>query len=252
LNPGNITDKSEISNIVEAARQRSIPIRIGVNGGSLPKDLIDSEGLSARAMVQGALRHIKMLEELDFHDIKVSVKTSSVPLTIESYRLMSKTRDYPLHLGITEAGTELKGSVKSAIGIGVLLAEGIGDTIRVSLTSDPVREVIVAKEILKDLEIRKGLQIVSCPTCGRTEIDLIALTKKVEEKLSGLEDADLTVAVMGCVVNGPGEAKEADFAICGGKAEGLIFQAGNLVKKVPENSLVNELQRIISQYLDET
>ena len=179
--------------------------------------------------------------------MKISVKASSVPLTLDSYRLLSEKVEYPLHLGVTEAGTEFAGSIKSAIGIGTLLAEGIGDTIRVSLTSEPIAEIRVAKEILKSLDLRKGMKIISCPTCGRTEIDLISIAREVEEKLAPFSEHDLTIAVMGCVVNGPGEAREADFGLAGGKGEGLIFQKGKIIKKVPENRLVDELISIITE-----
>ncbi len=251
LNPGNISNQEKVCRIVDTAGEHRIPIRIGVNGGSLPKDILNKYGHTSTALVESALRHIQILERLNFHDIKVSVKTSSVPLTIESYRLLSKKIDYPLHLGITEAGTEFVGTIRSSIGIGTLLAEGIGDTIRVSLTADPILEIKVAKEILKSLDLRKGLRIISCPTCGRTEIDIIRLTDEVEKMLKDFAETDLTVAVMGCVVNGPGEAKEADFAICGGKSEGLIFKAGEFIKKVPESALVEELFRIINEHIDE-
>ena len=200
-------------------------------------------------MVESALRHIKILEDLAFYDIKVSAKASSIPLMLESYRKLSKACDYPLHLGITEAGTTLSGSIKSAIALGILLEEGIGDTIRVSLTANPVQEVIVAKEILRNLGLRKGLNIISCPTCGRTRIDLIGLTEQVEKALKNYSDYPLTIAVMGCAVNGPGEAKEADFGIAGGIKEGLLFAKGEIVKKVPEELLVKELLALIQNHI---
>ncbi|MDP2173128.1 MAG: flavodoxin-dependent (E)-4-hydroxy-3-methylbut-2-enyl-diphosphate synthase [Candidatus Cloacimonadaceae bacterium] len=245
INPGNIEKRNHVETLVAAAKDRGVPIRIGVNSGSLPRDLLDKYGLTANAMVEAALRHVRILEDLNYDRIKISVKASHVPLMLESYRLLSAKCDYPLHLGITESGTLLSGSVKSSLALGILLAEGIGDTIRVSLTSDPVQEVIVAKEILKALELRKGLNIISCPTCGRTRIDLIALTKKVETALQKYADLPITVAVMGCAVNGPGEAREADYGIAGGDGEGLLFAHGKIVKKVPEDRLVEELMALI-------
>ena len=247
LNPGNIGIYQNVLKVVEAAKERKIPIRIGVNSGSLSKEKIAKYGVNAEAIVESALEHVAILEKANYHEMKISVKASSVPLTLESYRLLSKKVDYPLHLGITEAGTEFCGTIRSSIGIGALLAEGIGDTIRVSLTADPIEEIKVAKEILKSLNLRKGLKIISCPTCGRTEIDLISIAKEVEKKLRKFADYDLTVAVMGCVVNGPGEAREADFGIAGGKKEGLIFKKGEILKKVPEKQLVDELVSVIQE-----
>ncbi len=245
LNPGNIGSKQNVLKVVDAARVRKIPIRIGVNSGSLSKEKLKKYGVTAKGIVESALEHVAILEKANYHEMKISVKASSVPLTIESYRLLSKKVDYPLHLGITEAGTEFAGTIKSSIGIGALLGEGIGDTIRVSLTADPVKEVLVAKEILKSLHLRKGLEIISCPTCGRTEIDIISLTQKVEKQLKPFSEMDLTVAVMGCIVNGPGEAREADYGIAGGEQEGLLFKKGKIIKKVPEKNLLNELMAII-------
>ena len=245
LNPGNIGSEQKVLKVVEAARVRKIPIRIGVNSGSLSKEKLKKYGVTAKGIVESALEHVAILEKANYHEMKISVKASSVPLTIESYRLLSQKIDYPLHLGVTEAGTEFTGTIKSSIGIGSLLAEGIGDTIRVSLTADPVKEVLVAKEILKSLHLRKGLEIISCPTCGRTEIDIISLTKKVEKQLKPFSKLDLTIAVMGCVVNGPGEAREADYGIAGGELEGLLFKKGKIIKKVPEKDLLNELMAII-------
>ncbi|MEN6444954.1 MAG: flavodoxin-dependent (E)-4-hydroxy-3-methylbut-2-enyl-diphosphate synthase [Candidatus Cloacimonas sp.] len=250
INPGNIGNIEGVQRLVAAAKERNIPIRIGVNSGSLPKDLLQKYGVSSKAMVEAALRHIKILEDLGFYEIKISAKASSIPLMIESYRELSKACNYPLHLGVTEAGTILKGSIKSSIALGILLEEGIGDTIRVSLTADPVQEVIVAQEILKDLGLRKGLNIISCPTCGRTRIDLIHLTEKVEKALEPYKNYPLSIAVMGCAVNGPGEAKEADFGIAGGINEGLLFAKGEIVKKVPEDNLVEELLSLIKQYIN--
>ncbi len=245
LNPGNIGSEQNVLKIVDAAKIRKIPIRIGVNSGSLSKEKIKKYGVTSEAIIESALEHIAILEKANYYEMKISVKASSVPLTIESYRLLSRKIDYPLHLGVTEAGTEYVGTIKSSIGIGTLLSEGIGDTIRVSLTADPVKEVVAAKEILKSLNLRKGLEIISCPTCGRTEIDVISIANEVEKKLKFLYESDLTIAVMGCIVNGPGEAREADFGIAGGKNEGLIFQKGKIIKKVPENILVSELIKLI-------
>ena len=245
INPGNIGSRDKVEEVVKAAAERKVPIRIGVNSGSLPKHLLAKYGVSAQAMVEAALEHVRILEELHFDAIKVSVKASRIPLMLESYRLLSQKVDYPLHLGVTEAGSLLSGSVKSALGLGILLSEGIGDTIRVSLTSDPVQEVIVGKQILRNLGLRRGLDIISCPTCGRTRIDLIALVHEVEEALRPYSDIPLTVAVMGCAVNGPGEAREADFGIAGGDGEGLLFARGEVVKKVREADLVWELLALI-------
>ncbi|MCK4695192.1 MAG: flavodoxin-dependent (E)-4-hydroxy-3-methylbut-2-enyl-diphosphate synthase [Candidatus Cloacimonetes bacterium] len=247
INPGNIGSFQNVLKVVDAARDKKIPIRIGVNSGSLSKEKIQKYGVTATAIVESALEHVVLLEKANYPEMKISVKASSVPLTIESYRLLSKKVNYPLHLGITEAGTEFTGTIKSAMGIGALLAEGIGDTIRVSLTAEPVKEIYVAREILKALNLRKGLNIISCPTCGRAEIDLISITKKVEEELKEFSNLDITVAIMGCVVNGPGEAREADFGIAGGKGEGLLFKKGKILKKVPEKILVEELISLIKK-----
>ena len=249
INPGNIGKIEGVKALVASAKERKVPIRIGVNSGSLPKDLLQKYGVSAKAMVESALRHIRILEELSYYEIKVSVKASSIPLTLESYRLLSSVCDYPLHLGITEAGTVFRGSIKSSIALGILLDEGIGDTIRVSLTDKPAQEVKVAKEILTSLGLRKGLNIISCPTCGRTRIDLIKLATEVEKALEPYNNYPLTIAVMGCAVNGPGEAKEADFGIAGGIKEGLLFAEGNVLKKVPEAFLVNELVALVQDYI---
>ncbi|MCK4655354.1 MAG: flavodoxin-dependent (E)-4-hydroxy-3-methylbut-2-enyl-diphosphate synthase, partial [Candidatus Cloacimonetes bacterium] len=209
LNPGNIGSKQNVLKVVDAAKEHKIPIRIGVNSGSLSKEKIEKYGVTAQGIVESALEHVAILEKVNYYEMKISVKASSVPLTIESYRLLSEKVDYPLHLGVTEAGIEFSGSIKSSIGIGTLLAEGIGDTIRVSLTANPIKEVLVAKEILKSLGFRKGLNIISCPTCGRTEIDVISMANEIKNQLKEYSEFDLTVAVMGCVVNGPGEAREA-------------------------------------------
>lgn len=245
INPGNIGSVENVKKVVAAAKDKGIPIRIGINSGSLPKTIINKYGVTAHGLVESALQHVRILEKLSFYEMKISVKASSVPLMIDSYRLLSQKVDYPLHLGVTEAGTEYSGIIKSAAAIGTLLSEGIGDTIRVSLTADPIREVIAAKEILKALHLRKGLDIVSCPTCGRTKINLIDLAIKVEKALLPWSETPITVAVMGCAVNGPGEAKEADFGIAGGSGEGLLFANGEIVKKVPEQALVSELVKLI-------
>ncbi len=247
LNPGNIGSSENVKKVVEVAKERNVPVRIGVNSGSISKKLLAKYGVSAKSMVESALEHVKILEALGYYEIKISVKASSVPLTLESYRLLSSLTDYPLHLGVTEAGTEFAGTIKSSVGIGTLLAEGIGDTIRVSLTANPVREVMVAKEILKSLGLRKGLDVISCPTCGRTEIDLIAIAKEVEKRLEKYSEKDISVAVMGCVVNGPGEAKEADFGIAGGHGVGLVFKKGKILKKVKEENLVDSLMEVIEE-----
>lgn len=245
LNPGNIGGRNEVEAVVKSAAERDIPIRIGVNSGSLPKDLLAGHGVCAFSMVESALRHVRILEELNYYNIKISVKASHLPLMVDSYRLLSSKVDYPLHLGITESGSLMRGTVKSSMALAILLQEGIGDTIRVSLTAPPVQEVIVAREILKGLELRGGLNVISCPTCGRTRIRLVELVERVEQALAPYEDMPLTVAVMGCAVNGPGEAREADFGIAGGDGEGLIFARGEIVKKVPEARLVEELLELI-------
>ncbi len=243
LNPGNIRDSEQVRAVVRAAQARRIPIRIGVNAGSLDRAMLEKHGghATAEALVESALQHVRILEQLDFHDIKISLKANDVPLTIKSYRLMAEQVDYPLHLGVTEAGTPRVGIIKSAVGIGALLAEGIGDTVRVSLTADPVEEVRVARDILQALGLRRFTPIlVSCPTCGRCNIDLIALAGKVEERLQSIS-RPMTVAVMGCVVNGPGEAREADIGIAGGKGEGILFRKGEIIAKVAEERLADAL-----------
>lgn len=242
INPGNIGDEERVKAVVEAAKIRNIPIRIGVNAGSLDKKLLAKYGkVTPEALVESALEHIRILEKLNFYDIKISLKAHDVPLTLDAYRLMSETVDYPLHLGITEAGTVNTGIIKSAVGIGALLAEGIGDTFRISLTGDPVNEVKVANEILKALGLKEyGPTLISCPTCGRCNIDLPSIAEKVEQRLSGITKP-IKVAVMGCVVNGPGEARDADIGIAGGKGEGLVFRKGEVINKVPEDKLVDAL-----------
>ncbi|MBQ7883263.1 MAG: flavodoxin-dependent (E)-4-hydroxy-3-methylbut-2-enyl-diphosphate synthase [Phascolarctobacterium sp.] len=250
LNPGNIGGNDRVAAVVEAAKKRNIPIRIGVNAGSLPKDLLEKYGHpTAEALVEAAWRHIRILEEMDYRNIKISLKAHDVPLTLAAYRLMAGQCDYPLHVGITEAGTVNSGIIKSAVGIGTLLAEGIGDTIRVSLTGDPVREVKVAFEILKSLGLREyGPTLISCPTCGRTQINLEKLALEVEKRLAEISEP-ITVAVMGCVVNGPGEAREADVGIAGGINEGLIFRKGQVLKKVAEADIIDELFAEIEKIL---
>ena len=248
LNPGNIGKKEHTQAVVQLAKQQKIPIRIGVNAGSLGKKLEADNSLTlAQKMVQSAMHHIKILEDLDFDLIKVSLKSSDVITTIEAYRLIADKIDYPLHIGLTEAGTMRNGLIKSSIGIGTLLSEGIGDTIRVSLTENPIEEVYAGYDILKFLNLRqKGVNFISCPTCGRTQIDLISLAKKVEERFKNL-DKNITIAVMGCPVNGPGEAKHADFGIAGAIGEGYIFKKGEIIARVPENELLNKLEDIITK-----
>ena len=245
LNPGNIGKRENIEKVVKLAKQQKVPIRIGVNAGSLEKTLKEKEIPLHEKMVESALNHIKILEDLDFDLIKVSLKSSDVLTTIEAYRLMSEKVDYPLHLGVTEAGTLKAGLIKSSVGIGTLLAQGIGDTIRVSLTEDPIEEVYAGYEILKSLNIRqKGVNFISCPTCGRTQIDLINLAKKVEERFKNF-DKNITIATMGCAVNGPGEASGADFGIAGGINEGYIFKKGEIIARVPENELLDKFEEIV-------
>jgi (E)-4-hydroxy-3-methylbut-2-enyl-diphosphate synthase len=248
INPGNIGSETKVRAVAEAAKEKKIPIRIGVNSGSLEKDILQRDGKpTAKGLVESALRHVKILENLDFYDIVVSIKSSDVVMMIEAYRLMSESCNYPLHLGVTESGTPFRGTIKSSIGLGTLLAEGIGDTVRVSLTSDPIEEIKVAKEILKALKLKEsGLQFISCPTCGRTQINLIKIAQEVEQKLESI-NKNIKVAVMGCAVNGPGEAREADIGIAGGNGEGLIFKKGLIVKKVKEEDLVDELMKEIEK-----
>jgi len=242
INPGNIGAQWKVKEIVKAAKDQKIPIRVGVNAGSLPRDLLAKyKKASPPALVEAALRQVRILENLNFDDIVISLKSFDVPTTVKAYKLVSKKTNHPLHLGITEAGLPQSGSVRSALGIGILLASGIGDTIRVSLTGDPIEEVRVGYEILKSLNLREHRPtIISCPTCGRCEIDIISMTKKVERKVRNIR-APLKIAVMGCVVNGPGEAKDADVGIAGGKGYGLLFRKGKVVGKVQEKDLVNAL-----------
>ena len=247
INPGNIGKKEHTIKVVEAAKSHNVPIRIGINGGSLEKEFEQMDLPLHEKMVKSALRHIEILEDLNFYDTKISLKSSDVLTTIEAYRSIAKIVDYPLHLGVTEAGTLKMGLIKSSVGLGTLLSEGIGDTIRVSLTEKPVEEVHAGYGILKSLGLRKrGINFISCPTCGRTQIDLIGLAKKVEERFQNL-DLPITIAVMGCPVNGPGEAKHADFGIAGAIKEGYIFKKGEIIARVPEADLINSLENIIME-----
>ena len=248
INPGNIGGEDRVKAVANACKAKGLPIRIGVNGGSLEKPLLAKYGgVTAEALVESAFGHIALLNRYDFDDICVSLKSSSVPITMAAYRLMSEKSDYPLHLGVTETGTPRMGVLKSAVGIGGLLAMGIGDTIRVSLSADPIEEVYAAREILKVSGVRKeGPELISCPTCGRTRIDLIGLAQQVEERLQAVTKP-VTVAVMGCVVNGPGEAAAADVGIAGGDGVGLLFRRGEIVKKVPQEQLVDELFQMIDE-----
>lgn len=248
LNPGNIGERWKVEEVVRAARERLVPIRIGVNAGSLEKELLEKYGHpTAGAMVESALGHVRILEEIGYDQIKISLKASDVMKTVEAYRLLAQKVDYPLHIGITEAGTIFSGTIKSSVGLGILLADGIGDTMRVSLTGDPVDEVRVGFEILKALGLRqRGINFVSCPTCGRCQINLIGVAEEVENRLAAI-DAHLTVAVMGCVVNGPGEAREADVGIAGGRGEGLLFRHGEIVRKVPEGEMADALVAEVEQ-----
>ncbi len=248
INPGNIGEESRVKAVVDACKAGGVPIRIGVNGGSLEKPLLAKYGgVTAEGMVESALGHIALLNRFNFDDICISLKSSSVPLTMAAYRLMAERTGYPLHLGVTEAGTVHMGTLKSAVGIGGLLAMGVGDTLRVTLTADPVEEIYVARDILKAVGLRRqGPDLIACPTCGRTGIDLIPLAQEVERRLQEVKKP-ITVAVMGCAVNGPGEAAAADVGIAGGKGEGLLFQKGKIVKKVPQNALVEELFALIDQ-----
>ncbi|HPA55478.1 MAG TPA: flavodoxin-dependent (E)-4-hydroxy-3-methylbut-2-enyl-diphosphate synthase, partial [Bacillota bacterium] len=244
INPGNIGDNERVKKVIDAAKERGIPIRIGINSGSLEKEILEKYGSpTADALVESALKNVRLVESMDFSDIVISIKSSDVLLTIDSYIKASKAANYPLHLGITEAGTLLAGSVKSSVGLGILLYNGIGDTIRVSLTGDPAEEIYAAKEILKSLKLLKeGIEIISCPTCGRTCVDLIRITEEVEKRIKGIEaKKPMKVAIMGCAVNGPGEAKEADLGIAGGQGEFLLFLKGKTVRKIPQENVIEEL-----------
>ena len=246
INPGNIGSDEKVEIVVKKAMEKGVPIRIGVNSGSLEKTILEKYGKpTSDAMVESALYHMRLLEKFNFTDIIISLKSSNVKMMVEAYRKLAKLCNYPLHLGVTEAGTAFQGTIKSAIGIGSLLVDGIGDTIRVSLTEDPVEEIKVAKEILKVLGLKEvGVEIVSCPTCGRTEIDLIGLAHQVEKEFEKV-DKKIKIAVMGCVVNGPGEAKEADYGVAGGKGVGVLFKKGEIIKKVDEGDILKELKKLI-------
>ena len=246
INPGNIGDRDRVKQVVEMAKEREIPIRIGVNGGSLERELLQKYGgVTADALVESAMGHVAILDELNFNNVVVSIKISDVPKMLCAYRKFNEISDIPLHIGVTESGTLKGGTVKSAVGIGALLAEGIGDTMRVSLTANPVEEIYTAYDIQKVLGMRKtGAEIVSCPTCGRTQLDLISIANEVEKRAANI-DKPIKIAVMGCAVNGPGEAREADTGIAGGKGEGLIFKKGEIIKKVPQDRLVDELMKEI-------
>ena len=242
INPGNIGSIDKVKMVVEKCKEKNLKIRIGVNGGSLEKELLQKYGsATAEALVESALGHVKILEDLDFYNIVISLKSSDIYKTVEAYELISKKVDYPLHIGITESGSIKKGTIKSSIGVGTLLLNGIGDTIRISLTGDPTEEVIVGKEILRSLNLLNDkIKVISCPTCGRCNIDLISVLNEVEEKIGNI-DKDVTIAIMGCAVNGPGEAREADLGIAGGKGEGILFKKGQIIRKIKGDRLVEEL-----------
>lgn len=253
INPGNIGKEERVKAVVDACKKKGVPIRIGVNGGSLEKSILDKYGHpTAEALVESALYHVELLEKYDFYDIVISIKSSDVHLAVDAYKLMATKKNYPLHLGITEAGTLEAGTVKSSVGLGIMLAHGIGNTIRVSLTSDPVDEVRVAKRILTALSLRRSdVEIISCPTCGRTSVDLIGIAKEVEERVAHVS-FPMKIAVMGCAVNGPGEAREADIGIAGGQGVGLIFKKGEIIKKVKEEALVDTLMEEINSMIKES
>lgn len=243
INPGNIGSKENIKAVVEKAKEKNIPIRVGVNSGSLEKEYLEKYGkVTAQGIVESAMAKVKMIEEFDYHNLVISIKSSNVPMCIEAHQELAKATNYPIHIGITESGTLFSGTIKSSVGLGILLYQGIGDTMRVSLTGNPVEEIKAAKMMLKSLGLRKGgIEIVSCPTCGRTQIDLIGLANAVEEMTADF-DLNIKVAVMGCVVNGPGEAKEADIGVAGGKGEGLIIKKGEIIRKVKEEELLHTLR----------
>lgn len=249
INPGNIGSRDRVQAVVDAAKRYSVPIRVGVNSGSLEKEIVaEYGGVTAEGLAKSALGQVKMLEDMDFYNMVISIKSSDVMMSVRAHELIADKTDYPLHVGITETGSVIAGNIKSAMGIGIILNEGIGDTIRVSLTADPVEEVRSAKLILRNLGLRKGgINVVSCPTCGRTRIDLIGLAGQVE-KLAANYDLDIKVAVMGCAVNGPGEAREADLGIAGGNGEGLVFKKGEIIKKVPEDKLLEALKEQLEGY----
>ena len=253
LNPGNIGARKYVEEVVRAASERKIPIRIGVNAGSLEKDLLQKyDGPTAAGMVESGLRHIHILEDVGYNEIKISLKASDPLMMIEAYRILAEQVEYPFHLGVTEAGTPSIGTIKSAVGLGTLLAEGIGDTIRVSLAADPVEEVRVGREILKSLKLKnEGLTFVACPSCGRADVDLVGLAKTVEERMLPYSNLDIHVAVMGCEVNGPGEARAADLGVAGGKGIGLIFKRGEIIRKVPEAQIVDALMEEVEKFAAE-
>lgn len=244
INPGNIGGREKLSKVIETARHYQVPIRVGVNSGSLERKVLEKYGhVCSEAIVESALDKVKMIEEMDYHNLVISIKSSDVMECIKAHELIATKTDYPLHVGITESGSLISGNIKSGVGLGVILYQGIGDTIRVSLTGDPVEEIKSAKQILKSLGLREGgIEIVSCPTCGRTDIDLIGLEAKVAKLVENYDHLNLKVAVMGCVVNGPGEAKEADIGVCGGRGVGLIIKKGEVIKKLPENELIHALE----------
>ncbi|MFC2130453.1 flavodoxin-dependent (E)-4-hydroxy-3-methylbut-2-enyl-diphosphate synthase [Bacteroidota bacterium] len=249
INPGNIGSKDRIKLVLDKAKEHGIPIRIGVNSGSLEKDILDKHGYpTAEALFESAMRHIEIAQDFGFDDLAISVKSTSVPLMIEAYRLIAAKTDFPLHLGVTEAGTYKLGTIKSSIGIGTLLSEGIGDTIRVSLTDEPEAEVEVGKDILRSLRLaQRGLEIISCPTCGRLEVDLINITKNLEEKLKGI-DKNVSIAILGCVVNGPGEAKEADIGIAAGNGVAILYKKGETVRKIKEEQIIDEVYKEVINF----
>ncbi|MEI6089849.1 MAG: flavodoxin-dependent (E)-4-hydroxy-3-methylbut-2-enyl-diphosphate synthase [bacterium] len=249
INPGNIGNRSRIEEVLTAAKRKSIPIRIGVNSGSLEKDILEKHGKpTSEALFESAMRHLEICRSVGFEDIIIAVKSTNVPLMIDSYRLLSENTDYPLHLGVTEAGTNRQGTIKSAIGIGTLLSEGIGDTLRVSLTDLPEKEVETGIDILRALGLRKkGIEIISCPTCGRLDVDLVKIACEVEAAVKGI-DKDLKVAIMGCIVNGPGEAMEADLGVACGKHSAIVFSRGEKIKTIPENEIVQELLEMIDKW----
>ncbi len=252
INPGNIGSPQHVRAVVDAAKERGVPIRVGVNSGSLEKELLEKyHGVTAEALVESALGQARLIEDMGYDNLVISIKSSDVRMCVRAHELISGKTDHPLHVGITEAGTVTSGNIKSAIGLGLILYQGIGDTIRVSLTGDPVEEIKSAKLILKTLGLRKGgIEVVSCPTCGRTKIDLISLANQVEDLANEFSDLDIKIAVMGCVVNGPGEAREADIGIAGGNGEGLLFQRGEIIKKVPEDQLLAELKEKLLRWKD--
>lgn len=249
INPGNIGSLENVKAVVKEASRRGIPIRVGVNSGSLEKEIVAKYGgVTARGLAESALKNVRILEDLDFGNIVISIKSSDTMMSVEAHELLREATDHPIHVGITETGTPTCGIIKSSVGIGMILGRGIGDTVRVSLTADPVLEVVTAKRILKTLGLRKGgIDVVACPTCGRTRIDLVGLATRVEKLCEGY-DLDIKVAVMGCAVNGPGEAREADLGVAGGKGEGLIFRHGEILKKVPEDMILSELKKELDSY----